>query len=37
MPYMRSQGFNYNYEYTTRFNPDKNLYLYTTPEVRIVQ
>ena len=37
MPYMRSQGFNYNYEHGTWFNPDKNLYLYATPEGRIVQ
>ena len=37
MSYMRSQGFNYNYEQGTWFNPDKNLYLYATPEGRIVQ
>ena len=37
MSYMHSYGFNYNYEYGTRFNSDKNLYLYATPKGRIVQ
>lgn len=37
MSYMLSYEFNYNYKYGTRFNPNKNLYLYATPEGRIVQ
>ena len=37
MPYMQSQGFVYNYDHGTWFNPKKNLYLYATPEGRVVQ
>lgn len=37
MPYMQSLGFVYNYDYGTWFNPKKNLYLYATPEGRVVQ
>ena len=37
MPYMHSQGFVYNYDHGTWFNPKTNLYLYATPEGRVVQ
>lgn len=37
MPYMYSQGFVYNYDHGTWFNPKTNLYLYATPEGRVVQ
>lgn len=37
MPYMQSQGFVYNQDYGTWFNPKMHVYLYATPEDRIVQ
>ena len=37
MPYMHNQGFVYNYDHGTWFNPKTNLYLYATPEGRVVQ
>lgn len=37
IPYMHKNGFVYNYDYGTWFNPKKNLYLYATPEGRVVQ
>lgn len=37
MPYMYNQGFVYNYDHGTWFNPKTNLYLYATSEGRVVQ
>lgn len=37
MPYMYNQGFVYNYDHGTWFNPKTKLYLYATPEGRVVQ
>lgn len=37
IPYMHSQGFIYNWDHGTWFNPKTNLYLYATPEGRVVQ
>lgn len=37
MPYMYNQGFVYNYDHGTWFNPKTNLYLYATPEGKVVQ
>lgn len=37
IPYMSSQGFIYNQDHGTWFNPKTNLYLYATPEGRVVQ
>lgn len=37
MPYMHSQGFAYNYDNGTWFNPKANLYLYATPKGDVVQ
>lgn len=37
MPYMHSQGFVYNYDNGTWFNPKANIYLYATPKGNVVQ
>lgn len=37
MPYMQSEGFTYNQDHGVWFNPKTNLYLYATPEGRVLQ